>query len=75
MRVLNPSFLAVTVKFCLSDFWRNILPLKVKTQIAISFIVLVTIFKQHRRDKILQSEFKYYEIIFFSSLEFMEAVV
>jgi len=34
MHVLNPSFLAVTVKFWLSDFWRNTVPLKVKTQTA-----------------------------------------
>lgn len=74
MHVLNPIFLAVTVKLWLSDFWRNTLPLKVKTQAAISFKVLVASYVQHRRDKTLQSEFKY-EIIFFSSLEFMEAVV
>jgi len=75
MRVLNPSFLAVTIKLWLSDFWRNTLPLKVKTQAAVSFKVVETTYKQHRRDKTLQSEFKFYEIIFFSSIEFMEAVI
>jgi hypothetical protein len=75
MHLLNPSFLAVTVKFWLSDFWRNTLPLKAKTQTAVSFKVLVTTYKQHRRDRTLQSEFKYYEIIFFSYLELMEAVI
>jgi hypothetical protein len=47
----------------------------VKTQAAVSFKVLVTTYKQQRCEKTLQSEFKYYEIVFFFSLEFMEAVI
>jgi len=73
MRVLNPSFLAVTVKFWLSDFGETLCHWRWLKQLLLS-----KCWQPHTSSTVLtkyQSEFKYYEIIFFSSLEFMEAVI